>query len=85
MSPRLSSCWLKYATSVPTNIAQALIGGLKHDFIADSAHLQQLVPQRLLDFRESVEAAFTAERESRVEARWVEGAFSMRKDRIDYA
>jgi uncharacterized protein YbjT (DUF2867 family) len=85
LSPRLSSYWLKYVTSVPTNIAQALIGGLKHDFTADTAGLQRLVPQHLLDFRESVEAAFKAERESRVEARWVEGAFSMRKDRFDYA
>jgi hypothetical protein len=70
---------------VPTNIAQALIEGLKHDFIADDAELRQLVPQRLLGFRESVDAAFAAERNSRVLARWTEGAFSMRKGRIDYA
>ena len=85
LSPRLSSYWLKYVTSVPTNIAQALIGGLKHDFTADTTGLREMVPQRLLDFRASVEAAFAAERESKVEARWVEGAFSMRKDRYDYA
>ena len=57
LPPRLSSCWLKYATSVPTNIAQALIGGLEHGFTTDTAGLQRLVPQRLLNFRESVEAA----------------------------
>ncbi len=85
LSPRLSSYWLKYITSVPTNIAQALIGGLKHDFTADTLPLRERVPQRLLDFRESVEAAFVAERRSKVKARWVEGAFSMRKERIDYA
>ncbi len=85
LSPKLSSYWLKYVTSVPTNIAQALIGGLKHDFTADSAPLRQLVPQPLLNFRDSVEAVFEAERSSRVEARWVEGAFAMRKSRIDYA
>lgn len=85
LSPKLSSYWLKFVTAVPTNIAQALIGGLKHDFGADNAAIQRLVPQDLLDFRESVEAAFAAERQSTVEARWVEGAFSMRKDRFDYA
>jgi uncharacterized protein YbjT (DUF2867 family) len=85
LTPRLSSYWLKYVTSVPTRVAQALIGGLRHDFTADTAPLQALVPQPLLDFRASVEAAFAAERESRVEARWVEGAFNMRKGRIDYA
>jgi uncharacterized protein YbjT (DUF2867 family) len=85
LSPRLSSYWLKYITSVPTNIAQALIGGLKHDFTADSHPLRTIVPQRLLNFRESVEAAFQTEQQSAIEARWVEGAFAMRKHRIDYA
>jgi uncharacterized protein YbjT (DUF2867 family) len=85
LSPKLSSYWLKFVTAVPTNIARALIDGLKHDFHADPADLRQLVPLRLLDFRESVQAAFDAERTSAVEARWVEGAFSMRKGRIDLA
>jgi uncharacterized protein YbjT (DUF2867 family)/uncharacterized protein YndB with AHSA1/START domain len=85
LTPELSSYWLKFVTSVPTNIARALIGGLKHDFSADTSAIRSLVPIRLLGFRESVEAAFAAERDSKVEARWVEGAFSMRKSRTDYA
>jgi uncharacterized protein YbjT (DUF2867 family) len=85
LSPKLSSYWLKYVTSVPTNIAQALIDGLRHDFHADTTALRELVPLRLLNFRESVAAAFAAERSNAIEARWVEGAFSMRKGRIDYA
>jgi uncharacterized protein YbjT (DUF2867 family) len=85
LSPRLSSYWLRFVTSVPTPIAQALIGGLKHDFSADTSAIERLVPQKLLNFRESVEAAFEAERSASVEARWVEGAFSMRNERPDYA
>ena len=63
LSPKLSSYWLRFITSVPTNIARALIGGLKHDFTADTAPLKQLVPQTLLDFRASVEAALKAEQQ----------------------
>jgi uncharacterized protein YbjT (DUF2867 family) len=85
LSPKLSSYWLKFVTSVPTPVARALIEGLRHDFAADTEALRQLVPQQLLNFRDSVEAAFAAERQSGVEARWVEGAFAMRKGRIDYA
>lgn len=85
LTPRLSSYWLRLITSVPTNVARALIGGLKHDFTADAEPLRRLVPQRLLGFRESVEAAFAAERNAKVQARWTEGAFTMRKGRIDYA
>jgi uncharacterized protein YbjT (DUF2867 family) len=86
LSPKLSSYWLRLITSVPTNIARALIEGLKHDFTADDAELRQLVPQRLLGFREAVAAVFAAERSSEpVVARWIEGAFAVRKQRIDYA
>ena len=63
LSPKLSSYWLRFVTSVPTNIAKALIGGLKHDFTADTAPLQRLVPQSLLGFRASVEAALKADQQ----------------------
>jgi uncharacterized protein YbjT (DUF2867 family) len=85
LSPKLSSYWLKYVTSVPTNIARALIEGLRHDFVADTGPLHELLPRRLLTFRESIEAVFAAERNSTIEARWVEGAFAMRQGRIDHA
>lgn len=85
LSPRLSSYWLKLVTSVPTPVARALIEGLRHDFVADDSALRRLVPQRLLGFRESVDAVFEAERGSTVQARWTEGAFAMRDYRIDYA
>jgi uncharacterized protein YbjT (DUF2867 family) len=85
LSPELSAYWLKFVTAVPTNVARALIGGLKHDFSADDAELRRLVPQRLLTFRESVEAALEAERQHAVPARWTEGAFVFRNCRMDYA
>ncbi len=86
LTPKLSAYWLRFITAVPTNIARALIGGLKHDFSADDAELKRLVPQQLLGFREAVEAVFAAERESApVVARWIEGAFAVRQQRIDYA
>jgi uncharacterized protein YbjT (DUF2867 family) len=85
LTPRLSSYWLRFVTAVPTNVARALIEGLKHDFTADDEALRRLIPQRLLGFRESVDAVFEAERNSSVQARWTEGAFVMRNQRIDYA
>jgi hypothetical protein len=85
LSPRLSSYWLGLVTAVPASVAGALIGGLRHDFAADDRELRGLVPLRLLTFRESVEAAFAAERARTVAARWTEGAFSMRGFRHDHA
>ncbi len=86
LTPQLSAHWLRFITAVPTNIARALIEGLKHDFTAADAELRRLVPQQLLGFRESVAAVFAAERSSAgIVARWTEGAFAVRKQRIDYA
>ena len=85
LSPRLSSYWLGLVTAVPASIARALIGGLKHDIPADDAALRALVPQRLLTFREAVEAALAAERANAVTARWTEGVMMYRAWRPDYA
>jgi uncharacterized protein YbjT (DUF2867 family) len=85
LTPRLSSRWLWLVTAVPTPVARALIGGLRHDFAANDAELRQIVPQRLLGFEESVRAAFEAEDRHEVQARWVEGAYPMRGHRREHA
>jgi uncharacterized protein YbjT (DUF2867 family) len=85
LTPELSAYWLKFVTAVPANIARALIGGLKHDFTADDAAIRSLIPQRLLNFEESVRAALAAEARHAVAARWTEGAFMFRDYRPDYA
>ncbi|MDP2007577.1 MAG: SDR family oxidoreductase [Rubrivivax sp.] len=85
LSPTMSSYWLGLVTAVPASIARALIGGLKHDLPADNAPLQRMVPQRMLSFRESLEAALEAERQHQVAARWTEGLMMFRGFSIDNA
>jgi uncharacterized protein YbjT (DUF2867 family) len=85
LTPRLSSRWLWLVTAVPTSVARALIGGLKHDFVANDAELRRLVPQDLLNFEQSVQAVFDAEDRHEVQARWTEGAYPMRGLRREHA
>jgi uncharacterized protein YbjT (DUF2867 family) len=85
LTPRLSSYWLKLVTSVPANVARALIDGLEHDVIADDAEIRKLIPLRLLDFRESVQAALDAEQANAVVAHWVEGSIACRDFHPEYA
>jgi uncharacterized protein YbjT (DUF2867 family) len=84
LTPRLSSYWLRFVTSVPTNVARALVEGLEHDFISRDRRLQELAPQELMDFRSSVLAAMDAERHHQVLARWVEGAMACRNFNPDF-
>jgi uncharacterized protein YbjT (DUF2867 family) len=85
LTPELSARWLSLITTVPTNIARALIGGLKHDLPANDAALRLAVPQRLLGFRQAVDASLKAERDHAVAARWTEGRLMFRGNRPDYS
>jgi hypothetical protein len=85
LTPRLSSYWLGLITTVPARVGRALIGGLRYDIPAFDEELRTMVPQRLLTFREAVEAALAAERTHAVTARWTEGAFMFRGYRHDHA
>jgi len=84
LTPRLSSYWLRFVTSVPTPVARALVEGLEHDFIADDTALRRLVPRPLMGLEQSVRAAIDADREHSAVARWVEGAIACRNFRPEY-
>jgi uncharacterized protein YbjT (DUF2867 family) len=84
LTPRLSSYWLWLITSVPANIARALIGGLTQDVIADDGRLEKLVPQTLLDFETAAREALEADRQHAVPARWIESAIACETFRPEY-
>lgn len=85
LTPRLSSYWLRLVTSVPTNVARALIDGLSQDVIANDVRLSELVPQKLLDFQEAARESLEAEHRHEIPARWVEGAIAVREFRPEYS
>jgi len=84
LTPRLSSYWLALVTSVPANIARALIGGLEHDVLADDAAIRALIPLPLKAYREAAQAALAAERTADESPRWVEGSMRHRQNRPDF-
>ncbi len=85
LTPRLSSYWLRLVTTVPTNIARALIDGLSQDVIADDDRLHRLLPQKLLGFDAAAAEALEAEQMHAVPVRWVESAYACREFRPEYA
>jgi uncharacterized protein YbjT (DUF2867 family) len=85
LTPRLSSYWLGLVTAVPTNVARALIEGLKHDFLAHDAPARERVPLRLATFEEAVARTFELERAQAHGQRFREGDFAMRGERHEHA
>ena len=62
LTPQLSSYWLEFVTSVPTNVARALIEGLEHDVLADDAPIRALIPLELTTYRAAAAAALADRR-----------------------
>ena len=85
LTPKLSSYWLRLVTTVPVNIARALIDGLKHDVLANNEPLRQLVPIPLLNLEEAIGVALEAERNHAIPAHWVEGSIRCRNFEPRYA
>ena len=85
LTPKLSSYWLRFVTSVPVNVARALIDGLKHDVLANDQALRELVPIPLHNLEESIGAALEAERDHNIPAHWVEGSIRCRNFEPKYA
>lgn len=85
LTPRLSSYWLRLVTSVPTNLARALIGGLSEDVIARDYRLAALIPQDLLDFDAAATAALKADRQHALPAHWAASAIACEGFRPEYS
>ncbi|MBK9683827.1 MAG: DUF2867 domain-containing protein [Betaproteobacteria bacterium] len=95
LKPRLFSHGLPLVTTVPTPVARALIEGLEHDVLADDAAIHELVPLKLLSYRQAAQAALDRERRAAQAAqanpssphgpRWTEGDMVYRRQRADFA
>lgn len=75
LSPRLSSLWIGLVTPLPTALARPLVDSLVtevvvHDPPGDGPAITDLVPRRLLSYRESVELALRRVSDLEVTTRW---------------
>ena len=88
ISPRLSSYWLDLVTAVPANVARPLVDGLKHDLLASGKEIQQILPRKLISYRDAIHIAMENEKLTEMPARWTEGAIhfgGLRQDNSFYS
>jgi uncharacterized protein YbjT (DUF2867 family) len=70
LTPRLSSLWIHLVTPVSYRIARPLGEGLKNRVVCRDDLVQKLIPQKLLDVRESIAAALSQFRNGELETAW---------------
>ncbi|WP_371372224.1 DUF2867 domain-containing protein [Thalassotalea aquiviva] len=78
LTPKMVSYWLRAVTSVPANIAKALIEGLKQDVIPNDEEIKSLIPLKLITFEQAVYECLEVEQQNTKVAHWVTGSISCR-------
>ncbi|MHC4414296.1 MAG: SDR family oxidoreductase [Planctomycetota bacterium] len=70
LTPKLSSLWIHLVTPINHRIARPLAEGLRNRVVCRDDDAQQLMPQRLLTVRESIDRALESTKAGAVETAW---------------
>lgn len=70
LTPRLSSLWIHLVTPMSRRMARPLAEGLRNEVVCRDERAQELMPQKLLGVRESMELALANLEAGRVETKW---------------
>lgn len=76
LTPRLSSYWLYFVTSTSYSLARALVDSLSHDMSSHDPRIQELVPVKLISYREAVQRAFSMIEQNQVKSSWIDSLAS---------
>lgn len=78
LSPRLSAHWLHLVTSTTMTLAKTLIDSLSNETVCKGDEARELVPQKLLTYREAIEMAFARIAQNKVPSSWIDSLSSGR-------
>ncbi|MHB8066448.1 MAG: SDR family oxidoreductase [Desulfobaccales bacterium] len=70
LTPRLSAYWIHLVTPVPAALAQPLAEGLSSPVICVDSRIRDLIPQELLDCRQTIRLALERVRQQTVDTCW---------------
>lgn len=74
LTPKLSSRWVDYVTTLPATLATELVESLQNDVVVRRRRLQTIVPIDVLSLREALDEALAAIQDLEVPTRWTSGA-----------
>lgn len=71
LTPRLSTHWLHLVTSTTMSLAKSLIDSLTNETICRDNRIREMIPQKLLTYREAIETAFARIAQNLVPSSWI--------------
>ena len=72
LTPTLSSYWIHLITPVPAGIARPLAEGLRNPVICKDNRIRALIPQELLDCRQTIRLALERVKQQQIDTCWTD-------------
>ena len=73
-TPRLSSYWIHLITPIPSSIARPLAEGLRNAVICRENRIRDIIPQDLLDCRQTIRLALERIKQQQVDTCWMDAS-----------
>jgi len=70
LTPKLSSLWLVFVTSTTYSLARSLVNSMRNEVICNDTRIQQIVPTKILSYKESLQLAFDKISQKSVISSW---------------
>ena len=73
-TPSLSSYWIHLITPIPSSIARPLAEGLRNAVTCQDNRIREIIPQELLDCRQTIRLAMQRIQQERVDTCWMDAS-----------
>ncbi|WP_026897828.1 SDR family oxidoreductase [Daejeonella oryzae] len=70
LTPRLSSLWLYFVTSVPYQLARSLVDSMVNEVICKNDDIKKLIPRKCLSYTEALTLAFEKIEQNSIVSSW---------------
>jgi uncharacterized protein YbjT (DUF2867 family) len=81
-TPTLSSYWIHLVTPVPSSIARPLAEGLRNAVICKDNRIRDIIPQELLDCRQTIRLALERVEQERIDTCWMDAGATVPQEWI---
>ncbi len=81
LTPRLSSLWLYFVTSTSYKLARSLVDSMRNEVVCNEKNTLRLDGQKLLNYREALEAALSKVQSDEVESSWTDSVSSQKMNK----
>ena len=82
LSPRFSSYWIHLITPIPSSIARPLAEGLRNPVICHDNRIRDIIPQELLDCRQTIRLALEKIEQERLDTCWMDASANIPQEWI---